>query len=56
MWRTDGGGAVESDDRLCGSGGGGEAGATVIKQYDDGHGVPDHVLMADPEGNEFCVL
>lgn len=33
-----------------------EAGATVIQQYDDGHGVPDHVLMADPEGNEFCVL
>lgn len=32
-----------------------EAGARVLDIYDmDGR--PDHVLMADPEGNEFCVL
>jgi Glyoxalase-like domain len=31
------------------------AGATVIAEYDD-QGRPDHVVMADPEGNEFCVL
>lgn len=31
------------------------AGATVVHGYDlDGR--PDHVLMTDPEGNEFCVL
>lgn len=31
------------------------AGATVLKQYDaNGHG--DHVVMQDPEGNEFCVV
>ena len=31
------------------------AGATVVRTYDmDGR--PDHVLMADPEGNEFCVV
>jgi len=31
------------------------AGATVI--LEDVHdGTPDHVVMADPEGNEFCVL
>ena len=31
------------------------AGATVMGQVDfDGHG--DHVVMADPEGNEFCVV
>jgi hypothetical protein len=31
------------------------AGATVVREYElDGR--PDHVLMADPEGNEFCVL
>jgi predicted enzyme related to lactoylglutathione lyase len=31
------------------------AGASVIREdLDDG--VPDHVVMADPEGNEFCVL
>ncbi|MDQ7804342.1 VOC family protein [Amycolatopsis sp. A133] len=31
------------------------AGATVLHEFRlDGR--PDHVLMADPEGNEFCVL
>ena len=30
-------------------------GAWVIAQY-DADGRPDHVVMADPEGNEFCVL
>ena len=32
-----------------------DAGATV-KRYDDPNGVLDHVVMADPEGNEFCVV
>jgi catechol 2,3-dioxygenase-like lactoylglutathione lyase family enzyme len=31
------------------------AGATVIRE-DEQDGIPDHVVMADPEGNEFCVL
>ncbi|HEX6195982.1 MAG TPA: VOC family protein [Jiangellaceae bacterium] len=31
------------------------AGASFIAQYDD-RGKPDHVVMADPEGNEFCVV
>jgi glyoxalase superfamily protein len=31
------------------------AGATVIEQSDN-DGTPDHVVMADPEGNEFCVV
>ncbi|MEV7805172.1 VOC family protein [Microbispora sp. NPDC088329] len=31
------------------------AGATVIRQ-DDLRGRPDHVVMADPEGNEFCLV
>jgi predicted enzyme related to lactoylglutathione lyase len=31
------------------------AGATVIHE-DVQDGMPDHVVMADPEGNEFCVL
>ncbi|GGP56979.1 VOC family protein [Saccharothrix coeruleofusca] len=31
------------------------AGGAVIRQYDMG-GKPDRVLMADPEGNEFCVI
>jgi len=30
-------------------------GATVVHE-DIQDGVPDHVVMADPEGNEFCVL
>jgi hypothetical protein len=31
------------------------AGATVLRE-DDLLGKPDHVMLADPEGNEFCVL
>ncbi|MFI7027683.1 VOC family protein [Microbispora rosea] len=31
------------------------AGATVIRQ-DELQGRPDHVVMADPEGNEFCLV
>lgn len=31
------------------------AGATVIRQ-DELNGRPDHMVLADPEGNEFCVL
>ncbi|MFJ2649085.1 VOC family protein [Streptomyces sp. NPDC087420] len=31
------------------------AGATVIREYEL-QGRPDHVLMADPEGNEFCLV
>ena len=31
------------------------AGATVIREHML-QGRPDHMLMADPEGNEFCVL
>ncbi|MEV0566657.1 VOC family protein [Dactylosporangium sp. NPDC050588] len=31
------------------------AGATVVREATVG-GVPSHVLMADPEGNEFCVV
>jgi hypothetical protein len=31
------------------------AGATVI-YVDESDGTPDHVVMADPEGNEFCVV
>ena len=31
------------------------AGATVIRE-DIQDGVPDHFVMTDPEGNEFCVL
>jgi hypothetical protein len=31
------------------------AGATIIREYVQ-DGVPDHVVMADPEGNEFDVL
>jgi len=32
-----------------------DAGATVIG-VDPPDGTPDHIVMADPEGNEFCVL
>lgn len=32
------------------------AGATVIREDALDDGAPDHVVMADPEGNEFCVL
>jgi hypothetical protein len=31
------------------------AGATMIRE-DVQDGIPDHVVMTDPEGNEFCVL
>lgn len=31
------------------------AGATVIGEVLQ-DGIPDHVTMADPEGNEFCVV
>lgn len=31
------------------------AGATVIRQH-EAQGKPDHVEMADPEGNEFCLV
>jgi hypothetical protein len=31
------------------------AGATVLRE-DVHDGRPDHVVMADPEGNEFCVV
>jgi hypothetical protein len=31
------------------------AGATVLRR-DEPSGVLDHVVMADPEGNEFCVV
>jgi hypothetical protein len=31
------------------------AGASVIRQH-DAHGNPDHIEMADPEGNEFCLV
>jgi hypothetical protein len=32
------------------------AGATVIREDAEDDGTPDHVVLADPEGNEFCVL
>jgi hypothetical protein len=31
------------------------AGATVLQHY-DANGRGDHVVMQDPEGNEFCVV
>jgi Glyoxalase-like domain len=31
------------------------AGATVVREERQ-DGVPDHFVMADPEGNEFCVV
>jgi hypothetical protein len=40
---------IEAVERLT------AAGATVIRE-DELQGKPDHVVMADPEGNEFCVL
>jgi hypothetical protein len=33
-----------------------DAGATALHEDRLADGTPDHVLMADPEGNEFCVL
>lgn len=32
-----------------------EAGGSVLSDF-DAHGSLDHVTMADPEGNEFCVV
>jgi len=40
---------IEAVERLT------AAGATVIRQ-DEWQGKPDHVVMADPEGNEFCLV
>jgi predicted enzyme related to lactoylglutathione lyase len=40
---------IEAVERLI------AAGATVIRE-DELQGKPDHMVMADPEGNEFCVL
>jgi len=31
------------------------AGAVLIRE-DIQDGTPDHIVMTDPEGNEFCVL
>lgn len=32
------------------------AGGAVVQQCNDDDGNPDHMMMRDPEGNEFCVL
>ncbi|MER7983743.1 VOC family protein, partial [Streptomyces sp. NPDC095817] len=40
---------VEAVERLT------AAGATVVRE-DEFQGRPDHVVMADPEGNEFCLV
>lgn len=40
---------VEAVERLT------AAGATVVSEEELG-GKPDHVVMEDPEGNEFCVV
>jgi hypothetical protein len=40
---------IEAVERLT------AAGATVIREYEL-QGKPDHAMMADPEGNEFCLL
>jgi hypothetical protein len=32
------------------------AGATVVGEALSADGRPDHLVMADPEGNEFCLL
>jgi hypothetical protein len=32
------------------------AGATVVRQDEGADGRPDHFVLADPEGNEFCVV
>jgi Glyoxalase-like domain len=40
---------VEAMDRLT------AAGASVVCEVEQ-QGRPDHVVMADPEGNEFCLL
>ena len=33
-----------------------DAGGVLVHQYNDADGRPDHVVMRDPEGNEFCVV
>lgn len=33
-----------------------QAGATIVREYADDNGRPDHIMMGDPEGNEFCVV
>jgi hypothetical protein len=40
---------VEAVERLT------AAGATVLREHEL-QGRPDHVVMADPEGNEFCLV
>ncbi|OLF15236.1 VOC family protein [Actinophytocola xanthii] len=32
------------------------AGATVVQRFDGADGRGDHFVLADPEGNEFCVV
>ena len=36
-------------ERLTGLGG-------SVQRFDEANGVLDHVMMTDPEGNEFCVV
>lgn len=33
-----------------------ELGGTVVEQHPDANGDPRHLVMADPEGNEFCII
>lgn len=48
-WETRWPRVVAAIDRLT------AAGARVLQEYEL-NGRPDHVLMADPEGHEFCVV
>jgi hypothetical protein len=48
-WETRWPRVLELADRLV------AAGARVVHQYEM-DAKPDHLLMADPEGNEFCLL
>ena len=41
---------LEESDRLV------SAGASVVLEVCEPNGQPDHLVMADPEGNEFCLL
>jgi Glyoxalase-like domain len=41
---------LEARDRLV------AAGATILSEEMAADGRPDHLVMADPEGNEFCLL
>jgi hypothetical protein len=41
---------LEASERLI------AAGASVVTEVREPDGRPDHLLMADPEGNEFCLL